>query len=632
LEFDSHKIPLDVRGENLNAKFVYQPSGPRYRGTISSRQLRVSSDRTLPLAFDFDTSLAVEKDRVQVASARFGLKDSSVELSGPVTNLASPRADFDVKAALSLAELGGPLKLPVSPQGAVDFQGKASISLASADYSLTGSATGSGLGFRNASVRLNGLAFRAGVEYTPARIVLSALSATGLGATFMGRAEVQNLSVFRIEGSVKDAPAAAAVQAVIPKPFPWAGIVSGPVKLAGVFAKSGIRSLRLDSSLAIVRGSGGIPIDGAIQVSYDQSAAAVRFGDSHISTPSSSLELSGTLGETLRVKARSSDLNDVLPVIGFVSAGPPKPLPVALHGGSAAFDGAVRGPLRSPTVSGQGNIAKFSLNGVNVDRASADFDLAASGVTLRSFELQQGPAVAAGKGNARLFNWQLEDRSPVEAALNVRSAQIESLLAQAGYKLPLSGIASATVNLSGSYGSPQANAQLEADQVVLYGERLGRVRAGIRYATRSAELTSLQFTLAQSTVELTGAYRWTGDWKNGSIQFHAAAQRLALAQVNAIAKTRPGLTGTLDLNASGSAQLASGILKPEELSGELALHDLSLDKRALGNLRIAATTHDATLRMTASGDVRKTKIDGSGSVRLSGDYQGEAKLQFAEMT
>lgn len=632
LEYASRKIPIDVRGHDLNARFAYEPAGPRYLGTISSRQVQVASSRIQPLAFDFDTSLAVEKNRVQVASAHLGLKQSSLDVSGQLVDFSAPQAGLNVKASLSLAELARPLKLPVAAQGELEFQGNVSALLSTLDYTIAGTASGNGLGYSSGQIHLSGLAIHTSVQSTPARTTLSGLSASVLGARFSGHATLEELSRFQASGTLTNASIGSVALVVLPRPLPWAGIASGPVKLSGEFAKSGVRRFQLDSSLTVVPGPGGIPVQGAIEASYDQAAGALRFGDSHIATPSSSLEISGTLGETMRVKAQSSDLNDVLPAITAVSSQPAKPLPVTLRGGSASFDGTVQGPLKTPTINGQATMTKFRIHGVDIDRVSADFELSSSAVALRTLTVQQGSTRMTGKGRAGLVDWQLVDASAVTASLNIQDAQIEPLLAEAGYKAPLSGVASVNVTLSGSYGSPQATVQVRADRVVAYGEKLGSVQTRIRYAANSVDLTSLRFSLAQSSIEISGAYRYSGNWKNGQIQFQAAAPHLDLAKVNTLAKARPGLEGTLDLDAAGSARLAGGTFIPEKIDGHLGVQNFSLDGQSVGSLQLAAATNDGMLRVTANGDVRKTKISGSGSVRLSGDYQSEAKVQFAETT
>ncbi|MGH7246832.1 MAG: AsmA family protein, partial [Pseudomonadota bacterium] len=386
IEYDSRKIPLEVRGENLDAKFFYDAAGPRYRGEISSRKLQISSRGALPLEFEFNASLAVEKARVEVARARFRLPNSSVELSGVVTNSVAPRGDFDVKAALSLAELGHPLKLPIAAQGTVGFDGKASVSFTSQDYGLIGKVTGRGLGYRNGSIRIDGISVGANLQCAPDRIALSALQASALGATFTGHADLEKLTRFHVEGDLKDAPVRELAQLVLHRPFPWTGSASGPMKLSGSMGRAGVAAPAFEASLKITPRAGGIPIQGAVEVAYDPKAGTIHLGESRLSTDSTSIEVAGTLGETLRVAVQSKNLNDVLPAVALASglspnyanSAPPLPdgrgsvpvsesrpsrsgwngyfvtgtkeLPVTLHGGSAKFTGTVIGPLKNPDV------------------------------------------------------------------------------------------------------------------------------------------------------------------------------------------------------------------------------------------------------------------------------------------
>ena len=59
-------------------------------------------------------------------------------------------------------------------------------------------------------------------------------------------------------------------------------------------------------------------ITGQIDIHYDQRAGTVSFGESRIATPATSLNLSGTLGQNLDVRARSTNLDDLLPALAHV--------------------------------------------------------------------------------------------------------------------------------------------------------------------------------------------------------------------------------------------------------------------------------------------------------------------------
>ena len=107
------------------------------------------------------------------------------------------------------------------------------------------------------------------------------------------------------------------------------------------------------ANLSIVSADGGTPMDGHLDVAYDQAGGTVALGSSSFATPSTRVEVSGTLGKMLQVRLRSTDLNDLLPALAMAEDNPPSEIPLKLRNGSVTADGSVTGPLTSRISSGR---------------------------------------------------------------------------------------------------------------------------------------------------------------------------------------------------------------------------------------------------------------------------------------
>src|SRR5262245_29478013 len=82
---------FDARGQNLNAQFRYELTGPRYRGNLSVSPLDLKTpDQPVP-PVDFSTSLVVEKNHIEFSGGKLASAQSTVDFSGTLDDLNRPR-------------------------------------------------------------------------------------------------------------------------------------------------------------------------------------------------------------------------------------------------------------------------------------------------------------------------------------------------------------------------------------------------------------------------------------------------------------------------------------------------------------------------------------------------------------
>ena len=92
---------------------------------------------------------------------------------------------------------------------------------------------------------------------------------------------------------------------------------------------------------------GSAPVHGQITANYEARSEILDLGRSTLTLPSSRADFSGVYGRELRAHLETTDLNDLLPLLGQNA----NELPVKLQGGSAIFDGTVTGETRSIRIS-----------------------------------------------------------------------------------------------------------------------------------------------------------------------------------------------------------------------------------------------------------------------------------------
>ena len=198
VEFKEERVPLDIRGDNLSAILDYDTAAARYTGRISSRQLHVTTSAILPLVADFDTDLVFDRGGIQFPRMLLAWPKSRIELSGGITDWKSPRGAFVVRSQISLAELGGVLRVPVEHRGDASFDGRVELAFTPKfRYDVRGRLTGKGLAVRLNGVEMAGATLNADSQVTPEGVTLSRFTAGALGGRFEGHAAIPGSAVLR---------------------------------------------------------------------------------------------------------------------------------------------------------------------------------------------------------------------------------------------------------------------------------------------------------------------------------------------------------------------------------------------------------------------------------------------------
>ncbi len=419
------------------------------------------------------------------------------------------------------------------------------------------------------------------------------------------------------------------------------GVLSGPVQLQGLLTPAGLSGVKLSADLVLRPGGGGLPVEGAVVLDYDQRAGKIALGHSHVAVGTSQASISGTLGESLAVQVVSRNLNDVIPVLRALGAAPPARWPVELHNGVVHVEASVTGSLENARISGKADFEKLKLDGHagkldghELDRLTASFTVDRSSANLMNVSVQQGKMRLEGQARAGLHNWKMDSASPMSALATLHSADLQTLVAEAGMEpFPASGALSATMRMSGSLESPLVSGNLTLNDLTAYGQHFTAARAAVTFTTTALELSSAEARNGAVRLTLSGSYNHpANDWKDGSLRFDLAGNGADLAEIKEAQEYISGLSGKLDLKASGAAKIVKGALDLTSLNGQLAVRNVMLNGRAYGNLDITAATKLPMLSLVAVATVEDYEIRGSGEWRMEGDYRGEAHIQIPRLS
>ncbi len=203
-DYNSQRIPLDLQGNALQAVLGYEPAGPRYTGTFSAHELRLSAPQIKqPLVFDVYTKLALERNSVQVLQAKLSSEGANIELKGAVHDSSAPAAAFEISAALPVKNLKQAFGLPLESAGGFSFVGSGSVAISPLQYKVEGRLTGRGLAYNYKDTSLKNIVFDSRVEATPARINLRDLDVSALNGHFHGEAQLADFKRLTLNGTAK---------------------------------------------------------------------------------------------------------------------------------------------------------------------------------------------------------------------------------------------------------------------------------------------------------------------------------------------------------------------------------------------------------------------------------------------
>jgi translocation and assembly module TamB len=629
IEFQDEKTPFDVRGQNLRAAFDFDAAQQVYKGHVSSRQLRLDIVQAGPLAFDFDSDVRLLKDQLEFSGTHFVTAKSRVDAAGTIRDIAAPRGEFDVRAALSLSELGSPLRVPIEHRGDAEFNGKAAFSFGTKfEYSLRGRLTARDLAFRNSSIQVSGVVIRSALEVSPAGARLPNLAASALGGSFTGSAELRRFRELRLDGDASGF-ALGQLAGANGRKLPWSGTISGPAHISGWIVPNGLHNITAQVDAQIIPAPGGVPVRGQVDFNYSQAAGSIQLGQSWIATPRSRVVVSGMLGQTLQLSLRSSDLNELTPAIEMAGIGPGQ-IPIHLENGAMTAQVTVVGPLEDPRLSGNASISSFEFEGKHFDSASADFVAAQKSVQATNLVLTRQGMRVTGTAQLGLSGWKPTGDSALSASLNVAGADLAKVLAEAGHKgIPVTGNASAVVTLAGTYAAPSGNMHVRLNHPAAYGEQFDAATASIKYAEDRVEVSGGEARLGQSKVDFSGTYAHRpNDWETGELTFRAETGGIPVATLKHVQQMHEGLNGDLSLQASGQAHLTKGDFNLDTLQSRATLQRIAVDASTFGNLQLTAATRERTLNLKLAGNLRESRIEGQGEWRLDGDDPGQGEIRF----
>jgi translocation and assembly module TamB len=571
----------------------------------------------------------MDKNNIQVTSARLGLGHSNVEASGTLKD-PSGQGALQFKTTLAMGEVGRLFRLPQRPEGIVQMNGNAQLK-GTSDYLITGNITGKGLSFTQGGNRISNVNLVSAVSADPRRIDLKGLRLSAFGGEFAGNAAVENMERVHLAGNLQHVDIQSVTRTLKMQNLPYDGVVSGPIEADADLKAPGTTGVRAKVNLAISAGRRGIPVSGRIKAEYNGASDAIVLANSYIALPHTRLNLSGTLGNRMNVQITSGDLNDILAVIPAASR------PHIVVRGRASFNGTITGRMTTPRIIGHLVMTNFSIEGRPFDAFAADLDAASSGASVRNGSLTHGLMQASFNGRVGLKNWKPEPYEPVAVTASVRNGDLADIMALAGQKdSQLSGALTADANITGTVGNPQGTANFTVLNGKAYGEPFDTVQAQVNMSDQLLTIPAASIAAGPARLQLNATFRHPREsFTTGVLQAHLTSNQISLAQFHTIQQQRPGLAGTVSVNADVGATLDSVKGQTEFLltsvNGDASARALQMDGQNYGDFNATARTTGNVVHYQVASDFAGSNIRVNGDTQLVRNYPTNANASISNL-
>ncbi|MEO8595698.1 MAG: translocation/assembly module TamB domain-containing protein [Candidatus Solibacter sp.] len=657
------RIPFAARGENLNVSLAYELALPRYRGKLSIQPLYLSYDDYGPAPFQVNLAVAMEKNRIAVESGTLATGATQIDLKGALEDLAAPHAAFQYQARATLSDIARIFRVSQlragkavvdgtgiwNPASGLDLTGTVHSTgveyrddaIRLTDFRAEGAVSASGRGVSATGVRIAGFYAngprREGVQGTVAKflllkrdIAIDGVALALVNGTFRGSAKLRQLENYSVTGEISGIDTRRVVALYSSAALPWDALVFGPLTLEGSLKRG--RDLRATGQFTLAPAPASEPVHGQLQLAYDGEHRTVAVGQSTVTLPHTRAEFSGALQSELKVRLETTDLKDVLPVLGDSAAA----LPVQLTNGSVRFEGSVTGDLDNPRIAGHLRAANVAYSGQRADSLEADIALAADYLRVQNATATQGALRAQFQGSIGLSQWKTADTSPVAGTGSVRNADVTELAAIFQVKnLPVTGILNGSAQVNGTLTTLRAEADLDLSKGTLQEEPFDRFTAHATYANNVLTVANGLLTAGPKQVRLAATLQHQpGHFDTGRLRFDIASNVIEVEEIRTLAQARPGLRGTLQVTARGQIELQPASKTPyriDELNADVVTTGVELDGQSLGESHLTATSQGQVLRAHIESSVAGSVLKGDGQWRLEGDYPGTADITFSRL-
>jgi translocation and assembly module TamB len=664
------KIPLDFGVNGTNLQMDYSFLRRRYESSLTLGKVDTAFQSFHPFAWTAFVNFSLGTNFADVHSLRWSSGRSSLDARGRITDLQNPHIAASYNAHFDLAEVAAIARRRDLRGGIADFNGSGHWSMD--EFSSSGALALRDLIWQDDQVAIAKANTTADYSITDEQVKLTKLQGKLFGGSFAGDAQVDNwlhsipfpppekkgreefaiITAARPPLKKGQRPKLAGVQSGVVhmkmrdlSTAEIAAALSTPAHPLGRFRPAGVATGSTDatwkgspknSELAFVfdvtrpqrLAPGELPVTAHMQGKYLAGNDTLELAQFDMSTPASRIQAQGLLSESsaLHLSITTSNPDEWRPLI--TALGGPATLPFHVNG-SASFTGVAGGAFSAPTLAGTLAAEDFDFTvpatsrtpeqQVHWDNLSTSLQLSSHGLALRSGTLRRGETSVNFDLSASLQDRRFTAESLISGRVNLHNVDVASTAAVAGLDYPVTGMADASLQISGTRANPGAQGHIHATNASAYGESIETFDADLQVADGETALNNIQLTHEDAAVSGTAAY--TPGTRG--FRLDLAGKNFDLSRIPQIHVDDLSVAGRADFTVNGS-----GTIDAPAIEAAVQVRDLTFDQELSGGLNLQAVTKGGELRLTGSSDFTRGKLTLEGTVGLRSDYPANISVHM----
>jgi translocation and assembly module TamB len=633
---NDQKSSLDADLHEFQFRSSFDPGPKRYAGGLGYKDGTIHFQNLNPIVHNLEAEFEATPDTFTLKRSTLTSGASQLSLAATLQDYVQPKVTATYQSSLDTGELRQILKEATLPAGVVKLAGSARFERdpkkpVMETVWLDGNMTSDALQIHTTSINTQVRSISARYIFQKGDAEIRDLRAQALGGSIDGSVKMRDITgaqVSELHAAVHNVGLAniqALVNAAASKDLQITGAANGKVDASWRKTFETLVAHADAEFKGTVTKAQSAPLseEGSVHAKYSAAKQEVAFDESYIRLPQTTINLNGTVSKaaSLNVQVQSNDLRELETTFSAFGA---VPQPLGL-GGSATFNGTVRGSTIDPEIGGQLSATSLKIKGTEWRTIRTTVDANPSHVALRN-----GGIVPASNHGRITFNlsvgldrWTFRDTDPLQIDINATQLNIAEIKNLGGIEKPITGTLAANVSLHGSELNPIGEGTITLTQVTISDEPIQsatvdfqgtgdeiRAKVGLRMPAGAAQGNLTYFPKRKA---YDGQLQTTG--------FH-------LDQFRTVRASNLNLAGTLNLNARGSGTLDNPTVQLTAQIPELQIQDQRINSITLqGGL----ADHVATVTLDSQSQALKTFVRGNGRVNLTGPYETEATLDTASI-
>lgn len=434
--------------------------------------------------------------------------------------------------------------------------------------------------------------------------------------------------------------------AIAGSPVPLTGRAAGRVDLTFPGTDFKLASGTISTSVTAETGeptADRIPITGDVALRANHGLFDIE--QMNLQTPATTVKATGQFAfesdSNLQVDLNSTDAGELQAVL--ISTGLLSDVDAKLEeygvtlAGPLAFNGNVRGKLKSPDLNGRFSLGSLLINGEDVGSVSAAIAMNSAEMHVTEGRLAERDgggvqfeltAPRTGENNTSL-NATLDkvNAKTIVAALRTTGQASSAILTDTASDV------SGEIKVKGIPGAMSGSADLSFGPGRLAGEPLESLVARATFSGSVVNVETVDARLAAGRIVGNGNYNLTSKM----FEFHGRAEGVDLARLGALAN-RPGMpavTGTADFNADLRGNATARDFSSYQIKLDGSARSVTINGRPAGDVTLVGRTENQQLNVTLTSGLLGSPQIVSAQVNLAGERlpaKIETTLTNADLT